>query len=1033
MIQFFTRHPTAANLLMVLIIVMGLVSIPSLRRETLPDFSTDEVQVTVVYPGATALDVEEAICRRIEDAIDSVSHIEEVRSDAQEGHCKVVIKMAEGNDFRTFMDDVKSEIDAIDEFPDQAEDPIVKEVGRTDKVVSVAVTGPMSLSDLKAYCEILKRRLRQDEAISLVEVRGFSEHQIQVRLSAQTIMQYGLSLSKIADVISQQSVDLPAGTIVTHEREILIRFTDERRTPRELEDLIVVSSSGGAELRLGDIAEIRDVFELEEEKILFNGKRAGILEVSKTKSEDALKVLDAVKRFFERENQVKPPMVRFDISQDNTSIVRDRLLMLTKNGWQGLLLVFFALWLFFSFRLSFWVAMGLPVSFLGAIFFMPLLDYSLNMITMVGLLLALGLLMDDAIVISENIASHLREGKSALQAAIDGTREVKAGVLSSFATTLLIFGPISLLTGSIGKILRVMPIILILVLSISLVEAFCILPHHLAHSLKNYNHRHRNRFRKRFDEVMTRVRDNLVGRIVDLAVKWRYLSAGLMIGLLIVSVGMPASGILKFKAFPSLDGDVIEARILLPQGTPLHRTEALVKKITQALEPVNGYFKPLQPGQQNLVKQVTVQYNKNIDAFENGPHVATVTADLLKAEFRKARIADVLNKWRESVGQLPDVIHLKFTEPALGPAGKPIEIRLKGGDLVVLKSASTEIQQWFRQFSGVFDIADDFRPGKPEVRIRMREGATSLGLTARMIADQLRSAFYGKTASQTQVGTESYEIDVRLVGIDQNSLADLEYFHITLPDGKQVPIGSVAALEVGRGYARIASVNGQRTITVSGDVDPRTANTAEIIGWLRSDFLPGFKKNFPNVKISIVGENKESGKTAASLQRGFIIGLIGIFILLSFQFRSYIEPLVVMVAIPFALIGVIWGHLLMGLELTMPSMLGFASLAGVVVNDSILLVQFIKLRRSEGQTIPTAVCNASRARFRAVLLTSLTTIAGLTPLLLEKSLQAQVLIPLATSIVFGIMASTLMVLFFIPALYAILGDLGLTAPVIEAE
>jgi len=1033
MIQFFTRHPTAANLLMIVFFVMGLASIPSLRRETLPDFSADEVEVTVVYPGATAQDVEEAICRRIEDAIDSVSHIEEVRSDAQEGYCKVVIKMMEGNDFRIFMDDVKSEIDAIDEFPDQAEDSVVREVGRTEKVVSVAVTGPMSLSDLKAYCEILKKRLRLDEAISLVEIRGFSEHQIQIRLSAQTLMKYGLSLSKIADVISQQSVDLPAGTIATYEREILIRFTDERRTPRELEDLIVVSGSGGAELRLGDIAEIRDVFEPEEEKILFNGKRAGILEVSKTKSEDALKVLDAVKRFIDKENQIKPPMVRFDLAQDNTSIVSDRLLMLTKNGWQGLLLVFFAMWLFFSFRLSFWVAMGLPVSFLGAIFFMPLLNYSLNMITMVGLLLALGLLMDDAIVISENVASHMNKGKSAFQAAIDGTREVKAGVLSSFATTLLIFGPISLLTGAIGKILRVMPVILILVLTISLVEAFCILPNHLAHSLKNYNPRHRYRLRKRFDEAMTRLRDKAVGRVVDLAVRWRYLSAGLMIGLLIVSVSMPASGILKFQAFPALDGDVIEARILLPQGTPLHRTEALVEKITQALEGVNGYFKPLQPDRQDLVKQVTVQYNKNIDAFESGPHVATVTADLLKAEFRNARIDDVLNKWRESVGRLPDVIHLKFTEPALGPAGKPIEIRLTGSNFVVLKNASVEMQQWFRQFKGVFDMADDLRPGKPEVRIRMREGAASLGLTARMIADQLRSAFYGKTASQTQVGAESYEIDVRLAIADQNSLADLEYFHVTLPDGKQVPIGSVAVLETGRGYARIASVNGQRTITVSGDVDPSSANTAEIIRRLRSDFLPGFEKKFPNVEISIAGENKEAGKTAASLQRGFIIGLIGIFILLSFQFRSYIEPLVVMVAIPFALIGVVWGHLLMGLELTMPSILGFASLAGVVVNDSILLVQFIKIKRREGQTIPTAACHASRARFRAVLLTSLTTIAGLTPLLLEKSLQAQVLIPLATSIVFGIMASSLMVLFFIPALYAILGDLGLVTQVTKTE
>ncbi len=1029
MIRFFAHHPTAANLLMLIFIVMGVFSISSLRRETFPDFSEDQVEVRVLYPGATAEEVEETICQRIEDVVDGVNYVEEIRSDAREGIGMVTVEMQEGNDLRQFIEDIKTEVEAIDDFPDQAEDPVIKELGRTDQVISIAVTGPMSQPDLKAYCENIKKRLQQEDEISLVRIQGFSDHQIRIQIPGQTLMQYGLSIADIADEVSRQSVDLPSGSIETSDREILIRFKDERRTPMEFEDLVVIAGKTGAEIRLGDIALIRDVFELDEDKIYFNGQRAGLLQITKNKSEDALKVVDAVKAFLEKEEKAKPPKVQFTLTQDLSSIVRDRLYLLGVNGLQGLLLVFFTMWLFFSFKFSFWLAMGLPVSFLGAFFFIPHINYSLNMLTMVGLLIALGLLMDDAIVISENIASHLKKGKSPFQAAVDGTDEVKIGVLSSFLTTVCVFGPISFLEGSLGKILLVIPVILILVLCVSLVEAYCILPCHLAHALKNYDPEKQGRFRTKFDASVEWTRNNVMGRIVDFAVSWRYVFVGLTVAVFIISVGMMASGILKFQAFPDIDGDVIEARILMPQGTPLARTEAVVKRMTDALDKVDKEFTPRQPGQQSLVKNVSVQFNKNNDAYETGPHVATVNADLLNAENRNARVDDVLNSWREQAGNIPDVIFIKYTEPALGPAGLPIEIRLKGRNLEDLKAAALKTQNWFSRFKGVFDVFDDLRPGKPEVRIRMREGAASTGLNAQMVASQLRTAYYGKTVSEIQLGPESYEIDVRLRDEDQDSLADLEYFHVTLPGGKQIPIGSVAVLEAGRGYARIARVNGQRTVTVQGNIDPKMANAAELTRIFRKELLPEIEKQFPYVRVAVEGESKESGKTGASMRNGLTVGLIGIFILLSFQFRSYVEPLIVMVAIPFALIGVVWGHMLMGLDLCMPSMMGFISLAGIVVNDSILLVEFIKIKRREGWEISEAACNASRERFRAVLLTSLTTIAGLTPLLSEKSLQAQILIPLAASIIFGIIASTVLVLLVVPCLYTILGDLGLAAKI----
>jgi multidrug efflux pump subunit AcrB len=1027
MIRFFAGHATAANLLMLIFIVLGLVGLTTLRRETFPDFSEDMVQIRVAYPGATAEDVEDAVCRRIEDAVDGVNYVLEMTSEARENMGSVTVEMEEGGDIRTFLEDIKTEVEAIDDFPEQAEDPIVRELNRTDLVIALAVSGPMAVTDLKNYCEDLKDRLKLDAGISLVDIYGFSDRQIRIQIPAAVLMQYGLSMDEIAGVIASQSLDLPAGSIETREKDILLRFTDERQTPLEFDDLIVVAGESGAEIRLGDIAQIRDVFELDEDKFIFNGQRAGLLQISKTKSEDIIEIYHRLRAFVETERHTAPPGVRLDLTQDVASIVQDRLDLLTDNGLQGLLLVFLTMWLFFNFRLSFWVAMGLPVSFLGAFYLMPQIDYSLNMLTMVGLLIGLGLLMDDAIVIAENVATHLKKDKSTFNAVIDGVAEVKNGVLASFTTTVCVFGPISFLHGIMGKILRVMPVVLIMVLAVSLIEAFWILPHHLAHSLKGHDPAQRNRFRQRFEGWIEGIRENLLGRTIDTSIRWRYLSVGITIAVFILSISMMSVGILKFKAFPEVDGDIIQARILLPQGTPLEATQQLTTRLTDALEAVDKAFMPGQPDQQHLIQNVSIQYNANSDAYESGAHVATISADLLSAEIRNARIDDILNRWREQVGNVPDVLSLKFTEPSVGPGGRPIDIRLRGTDLNRLKQASLEMQDWLKQFKGVFDLSDDLRPGKPEIRLRMQEGAKGLGLNAQIIASQLRSAYYGRTASEIQVGSESYEIDVRLTESDKNSLADLAYFHVTLPNGKQAPLSSVAILDQTRGYARIAAVNGLRTVTIQGDVDPRMTNSRQIMDRLQNEFLPLLKRNYPEIRTSLEGESKESAKTGKSLRNGFMIGLVGIFILLSFQFRSYVEPIVVMVAIPFAFIGVIWGHILMGLDLSMPSMMGAVSLSGIVVNDSILLVEFIKIRRRQGQSIPEAARHASRERFRAVLLTSLTTIAGLLPLLSEKSFQAQILIPLAASIVFGLMASTVLVLIIVPSLYAILGDFGLVS------
>ena len=1025
MIRYFAEHPTIANLLMLLLLAMGVFTISDIRREALPDVTPTEVEVSVVWPGATAGEVEEAVCQRIEDAIDGVRYVNEVRSEAREGICKVTIKMTPTGEFLTFKDDIDTEVNAIDDFPKEAEDPKIIQLGTDDVVLVILVSGLPTVQDLKAYSEDLKDRLQLLPTISLVDVEGFSDRQFRVKLVAEALMRYGLSVRDVADKIAAQSVDFPAGNIETRQREILVRFTEKRRSPKQLEDLVIQSSSDGVDIRLGDLGTVVDLFELDENKVERNHQRAARVVVKKGKKEDSIRIATAVRQFVEDEQARLPDSVQLMITEDGTTALRNQIALVGINGLQGMVLVFFTLWLFFAMRMSFWVVLGLPVSFLGACYFMPLLNLSINTMTLIGFLLALGLLMDDAIVISENIIAHMRQGKSSLQAAIDGTNEVKAGVISSFLTTICVLGPLAFIQGDIGKQLRVVPMILILVMAVSLIEALCILPRHLGHALHHYKPDQGNRFRRGFDRAIDWTREVLVGRTTDILLRFRYLFSSCMIALLIIAVGFFASGRLPFLALPDLEGDVIVARILLPQGTPLYRTEKVVAQVQQGLETMNQHFAAEQPNGQNLVQASNVQFNKNVDAFEEGPHLATITVDLLTAEERTGRIDDYLRIWRKKMGPVPDVISVTLSEPGQGSAGRAIDVRIIGNDLKQLKQAAGELYHWFDGHAGVINLSDDLRPGKLELRLRMRSGVLGQGLTAADMAAQISGAFQGVTADEVQIGPDAYEIDVRFRKNDRNSITDLDYFHFTLPDGRQVPLNAVAEIDSGRGWARIARVDSRRTVTLRGDIDVNITNTAKLFAELKQDFLPGFFERYPQIRIDFQGEIKEAGTTQNSMIIGMLIGLLGVFILLSFQFRNYSEPLIVMSAIPLTLIGVVGGHMLLDFPFTLPGLLGFVSLSGIVVNDSILLVEFIKIERRKGKSVMEAASLASRDRFRAVLLTSITTIAGLMPILAEESVQAQILKGLVISISFGLMASTVLVIFMVPCLYTILGDFGL--------
>jgi multidrug efflux pump subunit AcrB len=639
---------------------------------------------------------------------------------------------------------------------------------------------------------------------------------------------------------------------------------------------------------------------------------------------------------------------------------------------------------------------------------------------MVALLLALWILMDDAIVISESIGHQISLGKSPVEAAIEGTKQVASGVLSSYITTLCIFVGLLFLNGNIGQMLKTIPAVLISVISVSLIEAFLILPHHLMHSLQKAGEETPHIIRRKFKIYFDHLHHGLTG-VVETLIVYRYAFIGSVLGLLILSISLFAAGVVKFSAFPDVEGDILQARILMPVGSSTAKTEQVISNITHSLKQVNQAYK--NEHEETLLKATTINYGMNIDAFESGAHLATVSIDLLESESREWSLDQVAQQWHKAIGETPDALNVTIKEPMIGPAGRAIYIRIQGDELEQLSLASHQLQSWLAGYSGVSNLLDDLRPGKPEFTLQLLPGALSMGVDTQTIATQLRAAYQGVEVLETSVDLETYEVTVLLDDKSKDELADFDHFPVIHPQtGQVIPLSTVAKITPTRSYSRIQRINGQRTVTVYGDIDMQINNTQAVLKDLQKNYLPELENKFPELSFNFEGEIKEGTLTRNSMRRSMLLGLIGVFILLSVQFRSYLEPLLVMVNIPLAFIGVIWGHIIMGQDITMPSLLGFVSLAGIVVNDSILLVEFVKRHIKEGLTPHQAAAQASHERFRAVLLTSLTTIAGLTPLLFEQSVQAQILIPLATSIIFGIATSTLLVLFVIPCLYSIYED-----------
>ncbi len=1022
------------NLIMVFIIVAGLFSVFRMRREMFPQFALNMINIRVDYPGATPEEVEEGICFKIEEQIKGIEGISRILSSAYEGHGSVTVELETSTDIQSILDEIKTEVDRIETFPDEAEEPVIIEIVNRNPAITVAVYGDVPEKVLRHIAEKIRDDLIDTQAVSLAEMVGVRDYEIAVEISEESLRRYGISFDHVVNALKTGSIDLPGGAIKTAQGEILVRSKGQRYTGRELEELPLITLAEGTVIRIGQVANVIDGFKDVDVKARFNGKPAALVQVNRTNSEDIIDISDTVRSYVQKQMKNMPEGVNLSIWFDLSLMVRDRINLLLRNGTQGMVLVFIALAFFLNLRLAFWVSIGIPVSFMGAFLVLDVSDATINMISLFGFIMTLGILVDDAIIIGENIYTHFGRGKRPKDAVVDGIKEVGGPVIMAVTTTVVAFMPLMFITGIMGKFIAVLPQAVIAILLISLVEALIILPAHLdqalTHSIPKKDQRmfRHQRLRQWIDQRLTVFIERFYEPSLKCVVSNRYLTFSIGVGVLIISLGIVRGGYVPFVFFPKGESDWVIAEVNYPLGTPFEITEKTIEHLERKAFELNTHLGQ-QTGQENRLvanafSLVGVIPRRDWKPGEAGGHVGEVWIELVTSEKRSnISVNTIINKWRGLAGEIPGLDRLAFFTLEGGPAGNPIEIQLKGRDFDQLQLAANELKSEIKTYPGTFDINDDFKPGKPERRIRIKEGAKSLGVSMGDMARQIRQAFYGEEALRIQRGRDDVKVMVRYHESDRRSIAGIEEMRIRTQDNQEIPIEEVADIAYGRAYSIINRVDRKRVITVISDLDETIANASEIVAGIKKEFLPKLVSRHPGMQYDLEGQEKRTRESIDSLKRGFILALMGIFLILASQFKSYIQPVIIMMAIPFGLIGAIAGHLIMGLQITMISLFGIVALSGIVVNDALILIDFINRSIRQGEKIEVAVVASGKSRFRPVLLTSVTTIAGLLPLLLERSFQAQFLIPMAISITFGLFAATILTLLYVPALYLIVRDI----------
>ncbi|MBI5851801.1 MAG: efflux RND transporter permease subunit [Planctomycetes bacterium] len=1039
-IAWFIRNPVATNLAMWTVIAAGLLSLPHIEREVFPEFSAEMIVVTVPYPGATPNEVEEAICVRVEEEVAGLEDIEKLSSTATENGGSIVIKLREGADVARALDDVKARVDAIDTFPVEAEEPVVAEVVMRRQVLSVAISGPLDERGLRSAAERVRDELMALPDVTLAELVNVRPYEIAIEVSEDALRRHRLSFDDVANAVRRSSLDLPGGSVRTRAGEILLRTKGQAYSGDQFEELVVLTRDDGTRVLVRDVATVVDGFAETDQSTRFDGAPTALVNVFRVDKEDAVHVSDAVHAFCANPPAWLPEGVRITPWFDQSLILKSREELLVRNGLQGFVLVFLILTLFLRFQLAFWVAAGIPLAFLGAFAVMPWIGASINMLSLFAFVLVLGIVVDDAIVVGENVFAHSRAGRPPRLAAEEGAREVALPVAASVLTTVAAFLPMFNIPGLFGRFFSLIPMVVIPVLLISLLESTFLLPAHLRHFHADAPAHGLGRYWRGFQEFfasgMERFARGVYRPVVDVCLRHRAITIAASFAMLLVSVGAVAGGHVRFVFFPEVEGDNVIATLTMPQGTPVEVTTRAIDELEAAAFRIRDELTAATaPGTAPAIAHVLTAIGEQPfrkvqeemggrvkTSGYSGSRYGEINLQLAPSESRSVTSEQIGARWRALVGEVPGAVRFEISASII-KTGADIDVSLRSQDLDDLQAAAARVQAWLAARAGVFEIGDSFDEGKEELALRIRREAEAYGLGTADLARQVRQGFYGEEVQRVQRGRDDVRVMVRYPRDERRSLLDVESMRIRTRAGDEIPIATVAESAIGRGYAAIQRTDRARSINVTAKVDKTEHDPNEVLAALDAEVLPSLASEFEGLRWTFEGEREEQKKTFAGLGSGFAMALLLIYALMAIPFRSYLQPLLVMTAIPFGLIGAILGHVIMGLPLSVLSMCGIVALSGVVVNDAIVLVDFINRHRSEGGGLLEAVREAGVRRFRPIMLTSLTTFGGLMPLVMEKSVQALFLVPMAISLAFGVMFATFITLVLVPAGYLVLEDL----------
>ena len=1024
-IAWFTDNHVAANLLMIFFIVGGIFYVFSLKVEIFPETELDRISITVEYPGASPEEVEKSIILPIEERIAGITGIEEISSVAEEGFATVTVKAIKGWDVDKLLDDIKAEVGRITTFPEDAEKPIIKRVVARSEVIEIAVYGDVTEEVLKREAEKIKDEITSLPDITTAELYGVRDSEIHIEISEKNLRKYHLSFLDVVRKIKEFSQDIPAGRIKTKGEEVLIRVKGRKYKAEEYKRIPIITKPDGSVVLLKDIADVKEGFEDSDIKMFFQTKPAALIQVFRVGDQNALKVAKEVKEYLKDLEKRLPPNIHVLYFNDMSKILKSRMKLLLKNLAFGLILVIILLGVFLNFYLAFWTTIGIITAFTASFIFLPHFDVSINMVSLFAYILVLGIVVDDAIVIGENIYKKQTMGYSPFDASVEGAYEIGKAVIFSVLTTIAAFYPILFMRGHIGKFMRVLPIIVGLVLTASLIEALLVLPCHL----KTSSLVKKKLERKLMDRVLARFVESVYRPVLTKCLEMRYATVVFGLLLIICVLSLWRGGWIKFTFFPKIEGDIMICSLTLPPGTSSEYTEKLVDRIENAVykveEEVEKRGLQKEPVIKNIFTLLGVQISLRGHSYRTssvGGNVAQVFVELLESEKRKVSTYYLIKLWKKYIGVLPGVKSLVF-QGELFSMGKAVSISFSSENFDHLLRCVELLKKELKKYPGVYNIEDDFVPGKQEFSFKLKKSAYSLGLSLEDIGEQLRGAFYGLEVVRFVRGKDEIRVKVMYPEKERRVFSALEDMWITTPYGYKVPLRDVVEIKKTRGYREIIRLDRKRIITVSADVDETKINANELRINLNKNFLPKLKKEYPDLYYRWRGVGERQQKAIADIIKGAALALFFIYILLAVPLKSFTQPFIIMTAIPFSIIGAVVGHIIMGYNLCLLSLLGFMGLAGVAVNDSLVLIDAFNKLQMQRDDFSNNLIEAGCSRFRAIFLTSITTFAGLTPLIFEKSIQAKFLIPMAISLGFGIIIVTGITLIIVPCLCMILNDL----------